>query len=49
LLTGAGRTLDGRLLLVDALSAQVRALSVRRDPECNTCAKGRKAEVREQQ
>jgi molybdopterin/thiamine biosynthesis adenylyltransferase len=37
LLAGAGRSLAGRLLLVDALAMQWRELSVPRDPECPVC------------
>lgn len=37
LITGAGEPLIGRLLLLDALSMQVRSLAVRRDPECPVC------------
>ena len=37
LLAGAGRTLHGRLLLVDALSLEMRTLAVPTDPECPVC------------
>jgi len=37
LLAGAGRTLHGRLLLVDALSLEMRTLAVPADPECPVC------------
>jgi adenylyltransferase/sulfurtransferase len=37
LLAGAGRTLHSRLLLVDALSLEVRTLVVPADPECPVC------------
>jgi adenylyltransferase/sulfurtransferase len=37
LITGAGRPLVGRLLLVDALASQFRELAVRRDPDCPMC------------
>lgn len=38
LLGGFGKTLAGRLLLVDALDMRVRELSVPRDPACPVCA-----------
>lgn len=37
LLTGAGATLTGQLLLLDALNAEVRKLKVPRDPACSVC------------
>lgn len=37
LILGAGDSLVGRLLLVDALSMQFRSIEVRRDPECPAC------------
>jgi len=37
LLTGAGRLLDGRLLLYDALDAEFRGLAVERRTECPVC------------
>ena len=37
LLLGTGRSLAGRLLLVDAGSMEFRELEVRRDPECPLC------------
>ncbi len=40
-----GRTLSGRLLLVDALSMEFRELRVRRNPECRIC--GERPTVRE--
>lgn len=45
LLTGAGRTLAGRLLLLDALDLRFRELSYARDPDCPGCgpAAGREA------
>lgn len=36
-LTGVGRSLAGRLLLLDALSMEWRSISVRRDPACPVC------------
>jgi adenylyltransferase/sulfurtransferase len=38
LLTGAGETLAGRLLLLDALTMQVRTIRVAKDPACPVCA-----------
>ncbi len=38
LLTGAGATLSGRLLLVDALEMRFRALALAKDPHCPVCA-----------
>ena len=37
LLLGAGETLAGRLLLVDALRMRFRTIQLRRDPECPAC------------
>ena len=37
LLLGAGRSLAGRLLLVDAWRMEFREIEVRRDPECPLC------------
>jgi sulfur-carrier protein adenylyltransferase/sulfurtransferase len=37
LLLGAGDALIGRLLLIDGLRMQFRAIQVRRDPECPAC------------
>jgi adenylyltransferase/sulfurtransferase len=37
LLLGIGTTLTGRLLLVNALDAEFRAVRVRRDPRCPAC------------
>jgi len=37
LVLGAGDSLAGRLLLVDALTMQFRTIAVRRDPECPAC------------
>ena len=39
LLTGAGETLAGRLLILDALSMQIRTVKLARDPACPVCAK----------
>ena len=38
LLAGVGKTLAGRLLLLDALSMRWRELRVPRDPACPVCA-----------
>ncbi|MDP1674544.1 MAG: molybdopterin-synthase adenylyltransferase MoeB [Burkholderiales bacterium] len=37
LVIGAGETLTGRLLLVDALTMDLRAVSLKRDPACPVC------------
>ena len=37
LILGVGRTLAGRLLLVDALTMEYRTVSLRRDPLCPAC------------
>ena len=37
LVTGAGESLIGRLLLVDALRIRFRELTLRKDPECPVC------------
>ena len=37
LLAGAGETLAGRLLLLDALAMQVRTISLKKDPACPVC------------
>ncbi len=37
LLLGTGRTLVGRLLLVDSLDMEFREVLIRRDPECAVC------------
>lgn len=37
LLLGTGRSLTGRLLLIDAESMEFRELAIRRDPECPLC------------
>jgi len=38
LLTGAGETLNGRLLLLDAKQSEWRTVRVKRDPACAVCA-----------
>jgi len=37
IITGAGETLSGRLLLFDALGSVFRTMNVQRDPECPLC------------
>jgi rhodanese-related sulfurtransferase len=37
LITGAGETLAGRLLLVDGFRMRFRTIDVARDPECRAC------------
>ena len=37
-LVGFGRSMVGRLLLVDGLTTEFRELKVKRDPECPVCA-----------
>ena len=37
LILGIGESLSGRLLLIDALSMEVRRLKIRRDPKCVVC------------
>ena len=37
LLLGLGDTLVGRLLLIDTMTMQFRAISIRKDPECPAC------------
>jgi adenylyltransferase/sulfurtransferase len=37
IVTGAGQTLAGRLLLLDALSMEFRTVKLRRDPACPIC------------
>ena len=37
LLTGAGETLTGKLLLLDALAMQVRVIRLKKDPACAVC------------
>ena len=39
-LLGAGRDLAGRLLVVDALSMEIRTLRLGKDPACPVCATG---------
>ena len=37
ILTGAGQTMSGRLLLLDALNMDVRTVKLQRDPACAVC------------
>lgn len=39
-ITGAGRTLDGRLLIYDALEAETRTVGLTPDPQCEVCGAG---------
>jgi molybdopterin/thiamine biosynthesis adenylyltransferase/rhodanese-related sulfurtransferase len=39
LILGAGTTLSGRLLVVDALGTKFRTLKLRKDPQCRVCSK----------
>ena len=38
ILTGAGVPLTGRLLLLDALTMEMRTVKLQRDPGCAVCA-----------
>jgi molybdopterin/thiamine biosynthesis adenylyltransferase len=38
-ITGAGQTLSGRLLIYDALTAEVRTVGLSPDPECEVCGR----------
>jgi len=38
--TGAGQTLKGRLMIYDALYAEARQFTVKRDPACKVCGRG---------
>jgi adenylyltransferase/sulfurtransferase len=38
ILVGIGETLAGRLLLLDALSMEIRVIRLRKDPGCTVCA-----------
>jgi len=40
LLAGIGRSLNGRLLLLDALDMQWHSVRVHRDPACKVCGTG---------
>jgi adenylyltransferase/sulfurtransferase len=39
LLADAGESLQGRLLILDALAMQWRTVKLARDPDCPVCAK----------
>ena len=41
LLAGTGELLAGRVLLLDALTMQIRTIKLRKDPACAVCAGGR--------
>ena len=41
LITGAGKGLAGRLLLLDALTMKLREVTLRRDPACPACGENR--------
>ncbi|MFI4923353.1 MAG: HesA/MoeB/ThiF family protein, partial [Burkholderiales bacterium] len=45
LLTGAGETLNGRLLVLDALSMEWRSIKLSKDPKCLVCGKRAQAVV----
>jgi len=38
ILIGAGETLNGRLLLLDALNMDVRTINLKKDSACAVCA-----------
>jgi adenylyltransferase/sulfurtransferase len=40
-LTGAGKTLAGRLLLVDALMMDIRTVGLKKDAQCAVCGSGK--------
>jgi adenylyltransferase/sulfurtransferase len=40
LVTAVGESLDGRLLMLDAKSAEWRSVRVKKDPACTVCSKG---------
>ena len=39
ILSGAGQTLAGRLLLLDALTMEIRTITLKKDPACAVCAR----------
>ena len=45
LLTGAGETLNGRLLVLDALSMEWRSIKLSKDPKCLVCGKRAQVEI----
>jgi adenylyltransferase/sulfurtransferase len=42
LAAGIGESLDGRLLMLDALTMRWHSVNVRRDPDCPVCADRRR-------
>jgi molybdopterin-synthase adenylyltransferase len=42
LLTGAGETLSGKLVLLDARTAEWRSVGVKKDPACGVCSQPRR-------
>jgi molybdopterin-synthase adenylyltransferase len=40
IITGAGTPLTGQLLLIDALTMDIRAIRLNKDPRCAVCARG---------
>ena len=46
LVTQVGEPLVGRLLLVDAMSMEMRTVAFRRDPSCAACGSGERASLR---
>jgi hypothetical protein len=42
-LSGIGETLDGRLLLFEALSSRWHEVRLARDPQCGACGRARAA------
>jgi molybdopterin-synthase adenylyltransferase len=43
LLTGMGETLNGRLLLLDALSMEWHSIKLSKDPQCSACSRKKQA------
>jgi len=43
LVAGVGETLDGRLMLFDALASRWHEVRLARDPECRVCGAARRA------
>jgi adenylyltransferase/sulfurtransferase len=46
IITGAGRVLSGRMLIVDLLGPSFREIVVQRDPACPSCGGGGRADAR---
>ena len=44
ILAGTGESLNGRLLMLDALSMQWRSVRLKKDPACPVCAGGQTAQ-----